>query len=167
MIPRIRKATLSDVPAITGIYNEAILNTDASFDIEPKTVASQKRWLEEHGPKNPVVVAEINDEIVGWASLSRWSDRCAYSDTVELSLYIKGNFRNRGIGKELMKAILAEGEKAGLHTVISRITNTNDVSIRLHEQFGFENIGVMREVGKKFGKLLDVCMMQKIYRSHK
>ncbi len=163
MIPEIRKAILSDVPAITEIYNEAILTTDASFDVEPKTLESQNKWFGEHGSKNPILVAEIDDKVVGWVSLSRWSDRCAYSDTAEISLYIKDGFRNRGIGKKLMRAILAEGEKVGLHTVISRITGNNNISIRLHEEFGFENIGVMREVGKKFGKLLDVCMMQKIY----
>jgi phosphinothricin acetyltransferase len=165
MIPEIRKATPSDVAAIAEIYNEAILTTDASFDVEPKTVEEQQRWFEEHGSKNPILVAEINGKVVGWASLSQWSSRCAYSDTAEISLYIKDGFRNRGIGKKLMRTILAEGQKVGLHTIITRITSGNIISIRLHEQFGFENVGVMKEVGKKFGKLLDVCVMQKIYES--
>lgn len=165
MIPEIRKATPSDVAAIAEIYNEAILTTDASFDVEPKTVEEQQRWFEEHGSKNPILVAEINGKVVGWASLSQWSSRCAYSDTAEISLYIKDGFRNRGIGKKLMRTTLAEGEKVGLHTIITRITSGNIISTHLHEQFGFENVGVMKEVGKKFGKLLDVCVMQKIYKS--
>ncbi|MCX6003822.1 MAG: GNAT family N-acetyltransferase [Chloroflexi bacterium] len=165
MIPEIRKATPSDVTGIAEIYNEAILTTDASFDVEPKTIEEQERWFEEHGSKNPILVAEINGRVVGWASLSQWSNRCAYSNTAEISLYIKDGFRNRGIGKKLMRIILAEGEKVGLHTIITRITSGNIISVNLHKQFGFENVGVMKEVGKKFGKLLDVCIMQKIYKS--
>ena len=163
MKPDIRKAVLADVPAITEIYNEAILTTAATFDTEPKTVIDRKKWFKAHGPRNPVIVAEIDGNVIGWASLSELSTRCAYADTVELSLYIKETFRNRGIGKLLMQAVLGEGKKAGLHTVISRITGGNDVSINLHHQFDFKDIGVMKEVGNKFGTLLDVYMLQKMY----
>ena len=163
MKPDIRKAVLADVPAITAIYNEAILTTAATFDTEPKTVIDRKKWFKAHGPRNPVIVAEIDGNVIGWASLSELSTRCAYADTVELSLYIKETFRNRGIGKLLMQAVLGEGKKAGLHTVISRITGGNDVSINLHHQFDFKDIGVMKEVGNKFGTLLDVYMLQKMY----
>jgi phosphinothricin acetyltransferase len=163
MIPDIRKATLADVPNIAEIYNEAVLNTTATFDIEPKTSHEMRKWFKAHGPKNPIVVAVIDSKVVGWASLSEWSTRCAYADTAELSVYVKDTFRNRGLGKKLIQSVLAEGKKAGLHTVISRIAGDNDVSIHIHSQFGFENIGVMKEVGKKFGKLLDVHMLQKIY----
>jgi len=159
----IRKAVLTDVPKITEIYNEAILNTTATFDTEPKTSHYMRKWLKAHGPKNPIVVAVIDGKVIGWASLSEWSTRCAYADTAELSVYVKDTFRGRGIGKQLIQAVLLEGEKAGLHTVLSRITSENQISIHLHSQFGFEDIGVMKEVGKKFGNLLDVHMMQKIY----
>ena len=163
MKPDIRKAVLTDVPAITEIYNEAILTTSATFDTEPKTITDRNKWFKAHGPRNPVIVAEMDGSVIGWASLSEWSTRCAYADTVELSLYIKETFRNRGIGKLLMQAVLDEGKKAGLHSVISRITGGNDVSINLHHQFDFKDIGVMKEVGNKFGTLLDVYMLQKMY----
>jgi phosphinothricin acetyltransferase len=163
MIPEIRTAKLSDVPAITEIYNEAIFTTTATFDIEPKTVASQRQWFKEHGAKNPILVAEVENNVVGWVSLSQYSTRCAYADTVELSVYVKSTYRNMGIGKKLMTAILTEGKKAGLHTVISRIAGDNDISVNLHKQLGFVDIGVMKEVGNKFGKLLDVYMMQKMF----
>lgn len=164
MMPIIRKATESDVPAIAEIYNEAILTTTATFDLEPKDVSSQRKWFKAHGPRNPIFVAVKNNKVTGWASLSEYSTRCAYADTVELSLYVKENFRNQGIGKKLMRAILDEGQKAGLHTVISRITGGNDVSVQLHREFGFKDVGVMKEVGTKFGKLLDVYIMQKIFQ---
>jgi phosphinothricin acetyltransferase len=163
MIPEIRKAVPLDVPAITKIYNEAILTTTATFDIKPKTVASQRNWFKDHGKRNPVLVAVVDGKVVGWVSLSEYSARCAYADTVELSLYIKEVFRNQGVGKRLMTAVLAEGQKAGLHSVISRIAGGNDISIHLHKQFGFQDVGVMKEVGNKFGKLLDVYIMQKMF----
>ncbi|HEY82575.1 MAG TPA: N-acetyltransferase [Dehalococcoidia bacterium] len=159
----IRQATLDDLDAITEIYNEAILKTVATFDTEPKTMEEQKRWFAGHGPKYPIMVAEEDGLIVGWASLSMWSDRCAYADTAEISLYVRETHQGRGIGKKLLEAILHEGEKAGLHTVVARITEGNAVSIHLFKSAGFEHIGVMREVGRKFGRLLDVHLLQKIY----
>jgi len=161
----IRAAKLDDLNAITEIYNEAVLTTVASFDTKPKTSTEQGAWFASHGPKRPILVTELDGVVVGWASLSDWAHHDAYADTVEISLYVKEEFRRRGIGRRLLKAIIEEGEKVGLHTVIARITQGNEESIRLHESVGFEHIGVMREVGRKFGKLLDVCLMQKIYPS--
>ncbi len=159
----IRKATMNDLAAITKIYNEAILKTVATFDTEPKTVEEQKPWFESHDSKHPILVAKQDGTIVGWASLSRWSGRCAYSDTAEVSVYVKEEHQGKGIGKSLMREILDQGKKAGLHTVVARIAESNEVSVRLHEAFGFEHVGTMKEVGRKFGKLLDVHMMQRIF----
>jgi len=161
---KLRKARLKDLNQITEIYNEAILKTVATFDTEIKTLKEQKKWFIDHGLKNPIIVAEQNKLIVGFASLSKWSDRCAYSDTAEISLYVKEKYQGKGIGKNLMEKIIKEGEKADLHAIIARITSGNKLSIHLHEKYGFEHIGVMKEVGKKFGKLLDVYLMQKIYK---
>ena len=161
----IREATLEDLGAITEIYNEAILKTAATFDTQPKTVEEQKSWFAEHGSKYPMVVAEQDGLIVGWASLSMWSDRCAYSDTAEISLYVKEEHQGKGSGRKLLEAIIQEGQKAGLHNVIARITEGNEASIHLCESVGFEHIGVMKEVGRKFGKLFNVYLMQKIYDS--
>jgi L-amino acid N-acyltransferase len=159
----IRKATAEDVAAITEIYNDAILNLTATFDTQPKTLEEQTKWFEGHGGQFPALVAAQNGKVMGWASLSRWSDRCAYSETAEASLYINVKDRNKGLGRELLSAILDEGQKAGLHTVIARIVEGNAASIHLCESLGFTHIGTMKEVGRKFGRLLDVHMMQKIY----
>ena len=161
---KIRNATIKDLDEITKIYNEAILKTVATFDTEKKTFEEQKIWFENHGPKNPILVAEQDDLVIGWASLSQWSDRCAYSDTAEISLYVKEKYQNRGIGKKLLDLIVKEGKKFGLHAIIARITEGNQVSINLHKSVGFKHIGVMKEVGIKFGKRLDVFLMEKIYR---
>jgi L-amino acid N-acyltransferase YncA len=159
----IRRATLRDLTEITEIYNEAILNTTATFDMQTKTVTEQSEWFEDHDAEHPLLVAEQDDHIVGWASLSRWSDRCAYSATAEASLYVKEGFRGKGIGRSLLKTLVQEGENAGLHTIVARISEGNEASLKLFESEGFAQVGVMREVGRKFGKLLDVYMLQKIY----
>jgi L-amino acid N-acyltransferase len=160
----IRSATLRDLNAITEIYNEAILKTVATFDTEIKSTEEQKTWFKDHGPKNPIIVAEYEGVIVGWASLSKWSDRCAYSDTAEISLYVKEKYQGKGIGKKLMESIIKEGKNSGIHSVIARITEGNKVSVHLHESAGFKRIGVMKEVGMKFSKRLDVYLMEKIYK---
>ena len=162
---KMKKPTLDDLDAITEIYNDAILTTVATFDTEPKNLEEQKTWFTNHGSKYPILVAKQNGLIVGWASLSKWSDRCAYSDTAEISLYVDKEHRGKGIGKKLIQAIIQEGRRTGLHTVIAQITEGNEVSVHLHELAGFKHVGTMNEVGKKFGKLLDVHLMQLIYGS--
>ena len=159
----IRPATVEDLKVITDIYNEAIMTTDATFDLEPKTEEEQGIWLAGHDLMHPVLVAELGGVVVGWASLSEWSPRAAYAGTVEISLYIKEEFRGKGAGRKLLEDIIQEGERVGLHTVLARITTGNAVSIHLHESLGFKQVGVMREVGQKFGRKLDVLIMQRIY----
>jgi len=159
----IRKATPADLGAITEIYNAAIRNTVATFDTEPKTDVEQKSWFDSHGARYPILVAEQDNLIVGWASLSQWSDRCAYADTAEASLYVREEHQGRGIGRKLNEAIVQAGRKAGLHTLIARIAAGNQASIHLAEVAGFKHIGVMKEVGQKFGRRLDVHLMQFIY----
>ena len=161
---KIRTALIEDLEEITNIYNEAILNIVATFDTVEKSIDEQKIWFQEHGPKNPIIVAEEDCNILGWAALSKYSTRCAYSDTAEISLYVKDEHRGRGIGKKLMEKIIQEGEKADLHVVLARITEGNEKSIYLHESVGFEHVGIMKEVGMKFGKRLDVYLMQKLYK---
>jgi len=159
----VRHATPEDLPKITEIYNDAVLNTIATFDTQPMTLEVQQQWFNEHGPKYPIMVADVDGQIAGWASLSRWSGRCAYANTAEISVYVAKTHQGMGIGRQLIRAITDEGQRVGLHTVIARIAGGNDVSIRLHESVGFTHIGIMREVGEKFGKRIDVYMMQKIY----
>ena len=162
----LRSARIKDLDTITEIYNEAITKTVATFDTEPKTYEEQKKWFDDHESKNLILVAELNGVIVGWASLSKWSDRCAYSDTAEISLYVRDEYQGKGIGRRLIAAIMKEGEKTGLHTIIARITEGNESSLHLHRSVGFTDIGIMKEVGKKFGKLHDVYLLQKIHKNH-
>lgn len=162
----IRPAAEKDIKAITEIYNEAIENTTATFDTEVKTIDNRMEWFHSHDEQHPVIVGEINGEVVGWASLSRWSDRCAYDSTAEVSVYVHKDFRDKGVGKRLLEVITLEGEEKKIHTILSRITEGNEKSIYLHERLGYEHVGVMREVGKKFGRLLSVHMLQKVFKEN-
>jgi L-amino acid N-acyltransferase YncA len=159
----IRPATIGDLAAITEIYNHAVLHTVATFDIVEKTIDAQRVWFKKHRGKYPILVAEVNGTVAGWAALTAWSDKPAYAGTAEISLYVQEEFQRRGIGQKLSEAIVEEGRKAGLHTLIAVIADENRTSINLAESLGFKHIGVLKEVGFKFGRLLDVVLMQKIY----
>jgi phosphinothricin acetyltransferase len=158
----VRHALPADLGAITEIYNDAVLTTTATFDTEPKTPAEQQAWFASHGGRFAVLVAELDGSVVGWASLSMWSDRPAYGGTAETSVYVRSDCRRRGIGRVLEEAIIAHAVESGFHTLIARIAGESTASLRLHENLGFVPIGTMKEVGRKFGRLLDVHIMQKM-----
>jgi L-amino acid N-acyltransferase YncA len=162
-MPTLRPAEIQDIPEITEIYNEAVRNTVATFDTEPRTLEDRKNWFLAHDGKHPILVAEMEGNVVGWAALSKWSDRAAYDGAAELSVYIAPDFRNKRIGRALMQAVIETGRKVGLHTIVSRIAGGNEVSVYMHESMGFEKIGVMKEVGHKFGRWIDVHLYQFMY----
>lgn len=161
----IRKATINDLASITEIYNDAVLNSNSTFDTEIKTIENRKNWFNDRDENFPIIVAEKSGAIVGYAALNKWSERKAYDVTAEISVYIHPNHRKQGIGKKLIEMLIAIGEQTKLVTILARITEGNDHSIYLHDKHGFKMLGVMRKVGEKFGKLLDVTMMQKVYES--
>ena len=162
-MPEIRFARAQDLPQLTAIYNEQVMNGTATFDIRPVSVESRRRWLAQHTENHPLLVAEDENTVAGYASLSAFSDKDAYAATAELSVYVHPAYRRKGIGRALMAAILdiARADPR-THAVISRITADNGPSLRLHEAFGFEQAGLLREVGEKFGRRLDVIYMELI-----
>ncbi len=162
---RIRPARLEDAEAIAAIYNHAVLHTTATFDTEPVTPESRRKWLERRGPEHPVVVAEADGAVVGWGALSPWSDRCAYRASVELSVYVAPTHHRRGIGRALAEHLLALAPSLGVHAILARICTENAASIALVERLGFEPCGVQREVGRKFDRWLDVAVYELIVPS--
>ncbi|MGA7161726.1 MAG: N-acetyltransferase family protein [Bacteroidota bacterium] len=164
MNPRvqIRRAFPEDVESITAIYNEAIVTTTATFDTEPKTIAERLAWFNTHGERHPILVATVEGSVIGWASLTKWSDRPAYEDTAETSFYVKSEHRGQGIGRLLKEAIIEEARKRQFHTLIARVAEGSQESLHLNESAGFVYVGTMKEVGRKFGKLLDVHILQKM-----
>ncbi len=158
----LRPATVEDVPAIMEIYNEAIRTTTATFDTEPKTLADRQSWFATHGSRHPIWVAECDGHVVGYACLTEWSDRCAYSDTAETSFYVRPDYRGQGIGRQLKQAIIEEARRLRYHTLIARVAEGSVESQHLNEEAGFVFVGTMKEVGRKFGRLLDVHIYQKM-----
>ena len=154
----ITPADLSDLDAITDIYNEAIRTTTATFDTEPKSKDEQLRWFECHGPTHLIIVAELDGTVVGCACLSKWSDRCAYSETAETSFYVKQEHRGRGIGRKLKQAIIDEARRLGFHSLIARVAQGSDESLHLNESVGFTHVGTLKEVGRKFAPTLHKSM---------
>lgn len=159
----IRIAQQKDLNAITQIYNEAIQITTATFDTKIKTVEERQEWLLSHDEELPIWVCEVDGKIAGWACLSLWSDRCAYSGTVENSVYILKDFQGKGCGKKLMKTLVDFARKKEYRTIIARISDGNEASIHIHKQFGFQDIGVMKKVGLKFNREIDVHLMQLLF----
>lgn len=158
----IRTAAIKDMPRLLDIYNYEVLNGISTFDLHPKTMDDRMEWFLEHNIDNhPLIVAEIDGKAVGYASLSSYRPKEAYAATVELSVYIDPGYRGRGIARRLISDILEEARgRDDIHTVISVITDGNEASVKLHEEFGFTYCGTMKEVGKKFGKLLGTVSYQ-------
>lgn len=152
----LRTATAADAAAVTDIYNQAVLTTTASFDIEPKSVENRRQWLVERPPRHPVIVAEQDGEVVAWGALSRFSERPAYDATTEISIYVDGAHHRQGLGRALTIALLDAAPGLGLHSILARICTENAGSIALVRSLGFVEAGTVHEVGRKFGRWLDV-----------
>jgi phosphinothricin acetyltransferase len=152
----VRPARRADAAAIAAIYNHAVETTTASFDVEPKSVEDRVRWLEGRRPEHAVVVAEDDGAVVGWGALSPYSDRPAYAATAEISVYVDASHHRRGVGRALSEALLQHAAAAGLHVILARICTENTASIEMVRGLGFTEAGTMHEVGRKFGRWLDV-----------
>ena len=159
----IRNAQFHDLDQIVNIYNWAIENTTATFDTQTKSVDSQRTWFDEHDEGFPLFVIDIENQVIGWGSISRWSDRCAYSSTGEDSFYIHPDHHGKGYGSLILKHLVERGREIGFRTLLSRVTEESESSLHLHRKYGFNDIGVMKKVGEKHGKVLDVVLLQYIY----
>ena len=158
----IRKATEHDLSAIKDIYNYAVLNTTATYDINPRDDKYFANMLSEHTGKYLLAVYEDNGDIIGYVALSQFSRRDAYDITAELSVYVKADCQNKHIGTQLMEYALsyAQTENRFL-TIVSLITSDNEHSIYLHEKFGFEFGGKIKNAGFKFNRMLGVDIYYK------
>jgi len=158
----IRLAERRDAAGIREIYNHYVTESTALFDMVARTLDEQIQWIDDHSGGHPAVVAEVDGEIVGFGSLSVFRSRPAYATTVEDSVYLLERHQGMGIGTQLLAELLRLAEAHGFHAVIARITGENEASIRLHAACGFELVGTEREVGRKFGRWLDVVEMQRM-----
>lgn len=160
----IRPATREDCPAILKIYNHAVLTTTATYDYEPRSLEHRLAWFDEHQRNAyPIFVAvDPRHGIMGWSSLSRYHDRKGFRFTTENSLYVAADHRGQGAGKLLLQALVESCRDGRFHSIIAAIDASNEISIRLHHSFGFEQVGHFKRVGYKFNRWLDVVYMELI-----
>jgi L-amino acid N-acyltransferase YncA len=161
VIPSLRDARPADLPAINDLYNYYVLNSTATFHERPMPIEERRAWWDEHENRYPLLVAEDGDQLLGWAVLSPYSGRCGYRFTVEDSVYLRPEACGKGLGRELLTALLDRGAAAGFHSVVAIIAAESEPSIRLHAGLGFREVGRLHEVGFKFGRWLDVIFMQR------
>ncbi len=157
---RIRAADEHDLEAIRAIYNHEVLHGTATFDTEEKSLADRREWFQRLRVKYPVIVACEGEAVVGWGALLPWSERRAYDATAENSVYVRNDAQGRGIGKALLEALIAEAKARRIRALIAKISDGNPASLALHERCGFFRVGTLREVGFKFGKSIDVHLLQ-------
>ncbi len=156
-----RPIALGDAEPTRAIYNLEVLESTVTFDMVARTHEAQVRWIEEHLGGHPAIVAvDDDDTVLGFASLSPFRARAAYAPTVEDSVYVHRDARGRGLGELLLRNILLMGTNHGFHSAMARIVGGHEASIALHRKCGFQEIGCEREVGRKFGRWLDVVLMQ-------
>lgn len=159
----LRLAERRDAAALREIYNLEVTTTTVTFDMVPRTLDEQAAWIDGHSGGHPAIVAVDGDGIViGFGSISPYKDRPAYSPTVEDSIYVHRDHRSRGVGRATLEELIRLARDHGFHSMIARIVGGHEASIALHAACGFEPLGVEREVGRKFGKWLDVVEMQRM-----
>ncbi|MCV9932799.1 GNAT family N-acetyltransferase [Flavobacterium sp. LS1R47] len=161
----IRPATPHDLVKILDIVNYSILHTTANYSYETQTIEVQKKWFEDKNSKNlPVIVAELNGDVIGFGSYGPFREKIGYQYTVEHSVYVTENIIGKGIGSKLLTELIRLAKEQGYHVMIGAINADNAGSISFHEKFGFVATGTIREVGYKFDHWLDLVFMQLILK---
>ena len=158
----LRAATAADLPALAAIYNDAVATSVATFDVEPQPPELFADRVASTRPGDHVVVAEVGGGVVGMAYAAAYRPRPAYDGTRETSVYLAGDARGRGLGSALYRELLASVDADGIHVCLAVIAQPNPASEALHEALGFERVGTLREVGRKFDRWVDTTIWQRV-----
>lgn len=157
----IRAAREEDAPGIAAIYNDAVAHSTAIWNDELVDATNRAAWLMAHRDLGyPVLVAAEDDRVLGYATFGDWRAFDGYRHTVEHSVYVHADARGRGLGRTLMVALIDEARRLGKHVMVAGIDASNTGSIRLHERLGFTSVGLLPQVGMKFGRWLDLAFLQ-------
>ena len=157
-----RIAMEKDIGSIRMIYNQGIEDRIATLETEPKDEIFMKNWFEEHQGRYSVLVAEQNEEVIGWASLNPYSNRCAYNGVADLSVYIRRDYRGKGIGTRLLQDIEALAIQQQFNKIILFTFSFNTSGQGLYKKCGYRKVGVLERQGYMDGKFIDVMIMEKI-----
>ena len=158
----IREATSDDAEAIRLIYNHEVENETSTMDLVSRTLETQREWIAARsGAFCAVVAVDSSGTVLGFGALSEYKDRSGYKSTVENSVYVRRDVARRGIGKQILLHLIETATVSGFHSVIARIEAQSLASRGLHSSCGFELVGIEKQVARKFGKWLDIAVMQK------
>jgi phosphinothricin acetyltransferase len=155
----IRRVEQGDLPALLEIYNHYVTETAITFDIEPRTLVQRRDWFDGFASSGryQCFVAMKQGRAVGWASSHRYNERAAYDTTVSVSVYLAPEACGQGQGRRLYATLFGALAGEDIHRLFAGITLPNEASVGLHRSFGFEPVGIYREVGRKFGQFWDVA----------
>jgi phosphinothricin acetyltransferase len=156
---KIRLAAADDAEAIRAIRNDVIEHSTAMWTTKLLTPEDGQAWMEENLARRSAYVVEASGDVIGFASWSPWRPKDGYRHTVEDSLYLVADHQGRGIGTELLRTLIAAAAQSGAHVMMASIEAANAPSVALHARHGFEVVGTAREVGRKFGRWLDLTIM--------
>lgn len=157
----IREANEKDLMDILEIYNDAILNTTAIYAYKPHTIEDRVKWYEQKKQEgNPLLVYEESGKVVAFATYGLFRTYPAFKYTIEHSVYVNKDYRNLGIGKQLLKELIVKANKDEYATMVACIDSLNEKSIKMHENFGFIYSGTITKAGYKFGKWLNLAFYQ-------
>jgi L-amino acid N-acyltransferase YncA len=154
-----RPATAGDAAAVAAIYNDGIAGRLATFETRPREAAEVETWLEDG---LPFLVAVANGEVVGWARVSPYSDRCVYDGVGEHAVYVAPTARGGGVGRRLLDALCDEAERAGIYKLTSRVFTDNAASRAVHVAAGFDEVGVQRRHGRLDGRWKDCVLVERL-----
>jgi phosphinothricin acetyltransferase len=159
----VRPGGPADLPALTDVYNHYVTHTAISFDLVPATIEQRAEWLSHYADSGPhrLLVAVGGDAVVGFATSSTFRERPAYATSVETSVYCRHDRTGEGIGSVLYTAVFEALRGEDVHRAYAGTTLPNDASLALHKRFGFTDIGVFHQAGRKFGRYWDVLWMEK------
>jgi phosphinothricin acetyltransferase len=157
----VRDATTADLPAILTIHNAAVAETTAIWDVDPEDLYDRVTWHQEQVRDGyPVLVADLDGVVAGYASYGPWRAKPGYRHTMENSVYVGEEFHHRGVATALMTELLERARKAKVHAMIAGVESSNTASLALHRKLGFEVVGTLPEVGWKFDRWLDLTLLQ-------
>ncbi len=158
----IRSLQKEDIPAIASIYNHYITNTTITFEEQEVTAAQMADRAAEISDKYPYLVAISGDTLIGYAYAHLWKEKSAYSTTLETTVYLSPAYMCAGTGTALMQELINQCKQKDIHSLIACITADNTLSCKFHEKLGFTQVSRFNEVGRKFGKFLDIIDYQLI-----
>lgn len=157
---RIRPATEADYGAIASIYNEAIAHGGITMDSQLQTADHIQATVQKMTDREMILVGHINEQVMGWGIIKRYSDRLGYQVCCETSIYLTFSSQGKGYGKQLQTAVMEQARQFSYHHIVAKILAANPGSVRFHEKFGFETVGVQKEIGFINGTWHDVVIMQ-------